>query len=77
MRVYTLRETFVSQSKSPYSVQIPENTDQKKLRIWTLFTQKSLQKKIEPYVFVLPIPQFIWQYLVITSKSFNKWESMH
>ena len=24
--------------KSPYSVQIRENTDQKKLRIWTLFT---------------------------------------
>ena len=27
------------QSKSPYSAQIKENTDQKKLRIWTLFTQ--------------------------------------
>ena len=26
--------------KSPYSVQIRENTDQKKLRIWTLFTQR-------------------------------------
>ena len=26
-------------SKSPYSVRIRENTDQKKLRIWTLFTQ--------------------------------------
>ena len=26
-------------SNSPYSVQIQENTDQKKLRIWTLFTQ--------------------------------------
>ena len=25
-------------SKYPYSVQIQENTDQKKLRIWTLFT---------------------------------------
>ena len=24
---------------SPYSVQILENTDQEKLRIWTLFTQ--------------------------------------
>ena len=24
---------------SPYSVQMRENTDQKKLRIWTLFTQ--------------------------------------
>ena len=28
--------------KSPYSVRIQENTDQKKLRIWTLFTQCSL-----------------------------------
>ena len=26
-------------SKSPYSVRIQENTDQKILRIWTLFTQ--------------------------------------
>ena len=25
--------------KSPYSVLMQENTDQKKLRIWTLFTQ--------------------------------------
>ena len=25
--------------KSPYSVRIRENTDQKKLRIWTIFTQ--------------------------------------
>ena len=29
-------------SKSPYPVRIQENTDQKKLRIWTLFTQCSL-----------------------------------
>ena len=27
------------QSKSPYSVWVRENTDQKKIRIWTLFTQ--------------------------------------
>ena len=26
-------------NKSPSSVRIPENTDQKKRRIWTLFTQ--------------------------------------
>ena len=26
-------------NKSPYSVRIRENMDQKKLRIWTLFTQ--------------------------------------
>ena len=29
-------------SKSPYSVQIQENADQKKFRIWTLFTQCDL-----------------------------------
>ena len=29
-------------SKSPYSVRIQNNTDQKKLRIWTLFTQCSV-----------------------------------
>ena len=27
---------------SPYSVRIQENTDQKKLRIWTIFTQCEL-----------------------------------
>ena len=27
------------QSKSPYSVRVQENTDQKKLRFWTIFTQ--------------------------------------
>ena len=30
-------------SKSPYSVRMQENKDQKKLRIWTLFTQYHLQ----------------------------------
>ena len=29
-------------SKSPYSVQIRENKDQKKLRIWTIFVQCDL-----------------------------------
>ena len=32
-------------SKSPYSVWIQENTEQKKLRIWTLFTQWQKQPK--------------------------------
>ena len=33
-------ESFnAKQSKSPYSVRIQENKDQKKLRIWTLFMQ--------------------------------------
>ena len=31
-------------SKSLYSVQIQENTDQKKLRIWKLFTQCMLSR---------------------------------
>ena len=30
--------------KTPYSVRIQENTDQKKLCIWTLFTQLDLQR---------------------------------
>ena len=30
---------FGLNSISPYSVRMRENTDQKKLRIWTLFTQ--------------------------------------
>ena len=35
-----------SSSTSPTSVQIRENTDQKKLRIWTLFTQTRLLKLV-------------------------------
>ena len=33
-------------SSSPYSVRIREDTDQKKLRIWTLFTQCKTTEKI-------------------------------
>ena len=39
------------QSISPYSVRMRENTDQKKLRIWTLFTQcfkSKFNRKINP-----------------------------
>ena len=36
--------------KSPYSVQIQENTDQKKLRIWTLFMQCVSNPKISACV---------------------------
>ena len=32
-------EIFIILCKSPYSVWIQENTNQKKLRIWTIFTQ--------------------------------------
>ena len=38
--VFGLNTYRVLRSKSRYSVQIKENTDQKKLRIWTLFTQR-------------------------------------
>ena len=34
-------------SISPYSVRMPENMDQKKLRIWTLFTQCRLGEVIQ------------------------------
>ena len=43
---------FLVRSKSPYSVQIQENTDHKKLRIWTLFT-RFLNLKSPPNQFVL------------------------
>ena len=32
-------------SKSPYSIQIQENTDQKEIYIWTLFTQQLVQNR--------------------------------
>ena len=35
-------------SISPYSVKIPENADQKKLRIWAVFTQCYLHKYSNP-----------------------------
>ena len=35
--------------KSPYSVRLRENTDQKKLRIWTLFTQCWPYKWAKPF----------------------------
>ena len=38
--VFGLNTYRVLRSKPRYSVQIKENTDQKKLRIWTLFTQR-------------------------------------
>ena len=36
---------FPVRSKSLYSVQLQENTEQKKLRIWTLFTQWPVREK--------------------------------
>ena len=38
--IKALREKS-SNSKSSYSVRIQENTDQKKHRVWTLFTQRN------------------------------------
>ena len=46
--------------KSPCSVRIQENTDQKKLRIWTLFTQWLVIKK---HVF---FPDFEYGFLVLS-----------
>ena len=43
--------------KFPYSVQIQENTDQKKLRIWTLFTQ--WRSKLFPKEVRFTFPQYI------------------
>ena len=34
-----IRTEYGDLRKSPYSVRIQQNTDQKKLRIWTFFTQ--------------------------------------
>ena len=39
---------------------------------FNIFIAESLQKKIEPRVFVLSILQFIWQDLAIACRSFNK-----
>ena len=39
LREKCLNTEFFPLRKSPYSVRIQQNTDQKKLRIWTLFTQ--------------------------------------
>ena len=39
--------------KSPYSVEIRENTDQKKLRNWTLFTQCYLHSLVYTYLHLL------------------------
>ena len=36
-----------------YSVRIQENTDQKKLRIWTLFTQCNAYLKRDLYIFIV------------------------
>ena len=49
--IYTEYEYL--RGKSLYSVQIRENTDQMKLRIWTLFTQCFFRKIIELSKFLL------------------------
>ena len=45
--------------KSPYSVRIQENTDQKKLRIWTLFTQCGELKYCEFYEILKKLKLFL------------------
>ena len=58
-----------SRSTSPYSVRMRENTDQKKLRTWTLFTQcMSGYKKIEKnlrlelfFIFLANCQAWLWK----------------
>ena len=59
-------------SISPYSVQMRENTDQKKLRIWTLFTQCELCN----YEFIKPIQaNFIILYRLETAWNRKQYET--
>ena len=52
---------------SPYSVRMPENTDQKKLRIWTLFTQlTSLLMNINWHLFCYKVIETISFFLDIS-----------
>ena len=61
-------------SISPYSVRIRENTDQKKLRIWTLFTQWYFE--IEVMLWVpwqkLQVVLFSKSQIARTKSNFNK-----
>ena len=41
------------QGKCPYSVRIEENTDQKKLRIWTLFTECYVNLGLQKHLFLI------------------------
>ena len=45
-RIWTEYEDLLH--KSPYSVQMRENTDQKKLRTWAIFTQRDVMAKRNP-----------------------------
>ena len=38
----------IGRFSGPYSVRMWENTDQKQLRIWTLFTQQNSQRRLLP-----------------------------
>ena len=49
-------------SKSLHSVRIQENTDQKKFRIRTLFTQRYLQKTLEKQTFLLFSGVIKWEH---------------
>ena len=62
-RIWT--ECGYLQSKSPYVVQIRENTDSKKVRIWTLFTQWQF------FPFCLFFDCFGWHFVSSTIRSYN------
>ena len=47
IQIRSRKNSVFGHRKSPYSFRIKENTDQKKLRIWTLFTRVLQAKRIK------------------------------
>ena len=67
-------------SKSPYSVRIQKNTDQKKLRIWTFFTHctKRLGKCFFAFCSIVhKVVQFCCQMFTILSEVDRKMSHIH
>ena len=54
-----------------YSVRIQENTDQKKLGIWTLFTQCTIQR-YESKIWKHSLGGVLWQHTLVLYNSFRK-----
>ena len=62
---YLDREYADLRSKSPYSVQIQKNTDQKNLRIWTLFTRWWFTKFCDVLISIITWDRVhFWLYLL-------------
>ena len=60
---------------SPYSVRMRENTDQKKLRIWTLLTQWSFPTKISRKQLIVWCSSIFWQLTVADVKKLTELSS--